>query len=224
MALAEDGNIPLHETLVSHYFLLDSEKTYLFNDQAVKTNFHLVSSRTIYCMGSALSTTRLYEQWSLEQAYPVGGCSSVCHLPLLRPHLFGHLQQHPRHNAGGLNRVPTVHTVDQQAAICISIPPVLAGNCAWRDTPLTSATVFIYVEGMAPEISNTDVMTANGWPASSYLPYMTIAVPMRRRENLSTVVRSPMKHCLNTATAAATAVTKEEDVLKVREAAERFHL
>lgn len=104
------------------------------------------------------------------------------------------------------------------------MPSVFSGDCAWRVMSFTLDTVIIDVERLTPEMFIIDVIVANESPASSHVPYMTTAVPMYKRGNLSTIAKSPKKHRQNIATAPTTAVMKEEDVLDVIKAAESLHL
>lgn len=90
--------------------------------------------------------------------------------------------------------------------------------------PSPPATVVIDVESVASEMSSKDVMAAKELPASSHVPYMTVAVPVCKRRNSTTIARSPKKRCQNSATAPATAVVKEVDVLDLRKDAESSHL
>lgn len=81
--------------------------------------------------------------------------------------------------------------------------------------PSSPATVAGDAESVAEKVSNTDVLIAKESPASGHAPYMTIAVPGRKRKNASTIARSSKKRGLDTATVSATVVVKEEDVLDV---------
>lgn len=82
------------------------------------------------------------------------------------------------------------------------------------------ATVAIVTESLAAQIFNADVTVADELPASSYSPYMIIAIPVRMHVKLSTIVRWPIKRRPNTATEAVTAVVKVEDVLDDKAAVE----
>lgn len=62
---------------------------------------------------------------------------------------------------------------------------------------------------------STSVIVTEESPSSSHVPYMSVAVPMRKLENSSTIARSPKKRRLNTAAEVSTAVMKEWDVLDV---------
>lgn len=89
--------------------------------------------------------------------------------------------------------------------------------------PLVPTTLFTDAESVDPEISNRHVLVAAEMPTSSHVTYMTIAVPVRNRGSSSAKAKSCKKHRLNTATAPATAVVKQEDALVVTGAAEPLH-
>lgn len=82
------------------------------------------------------------------------------------------------------------------------------------------ATVVIEVESLATLISNTEVIVAKDLATASHEPYMSIAVPVRKRVNSSRIARSPKKRRLNTKIDPVTAVLKEENVSTITEVAE----
>lgn len=73
---------------------------------------------------------------------------------------------------------------------------------------------------MSPEMSKTYVMVAGALTASSHLPFMNIAVPVRKHVNSRTVARLQKKRFLDTTTDPMTAVKSEADMMDVTEAAE----
>lgn len=73
-------------------------------------------------------------------------------------------------------------------------------------------------------MSSTDCMVFKALLSFSQEPYMTIAVPVCKREHSSTIVRLIKKGCLNTTTESATEVVKEEVVLDIMDAAESSNL
>lgn len=96
-----------------------------------------------------------------------------------------------------------------------------------RTCSSTPATVVIDVENQVPEASATESSAANESPIFSHVSYMSIAVPVYNRKNLSLLFNSPQKRYLNTAPAPAPApaqaVVKEEKVLDFAEAAKSWH-
>lgn len=87
-----------------------------------------------------------------------------------------------------------------------------------------SGTVIIDVESEISEMSNAGVMGAEELPATSHVPYMNIAVRVRKRGSSNTIARSPKKRHLNTAIAPAIAVVKEKAVLDVTHTVESSYL
>lgn len=85
-------------------------------------------------------------------------------------------------------------------------------------------TVVIKVDSVVPEFSSIDVMVAKASPAPSHPRYMTISVPVCKRESTRTIAGWFKKHFLNTAPEHTTAVVKEVGVLDVRKSAESLHL
>lgn len=81
--------------------------------------------------------------------------------------------------------------------------------------PALPATVVNDAESMSPEFFKIEVMVAEQLPTSIHAPYMSISLPLCKREYSSTTARSPKNRRLDTATAPATVVVKEEDFLDV---------
>lgn len=61
-------------------------------------------------------------------------------------------------------------------ALTASLAPLLG-----LKRPPSPAAIVIDVEDVGSEVFSTEVMVAEPLPASSYLPYMTIAVPVRKQ-------------------------------------------
>lgn len=76
---------------------------------------------------------------------------------------------------------------------------------------------------MGPEMSSTDIMFAEELPAASHARNINVAVPMRSRRNLSTMVKSAEKGRLNTATESTTVVVKKENEFDVSEVVGSSH-
>lgn len=79
-------------------------------------------------------------------------------------------------------------------------------------------------KSVAPDMSNTDVLDAKEFPASSHAPYMSVAVPVRKRGISNIIVRLPNNHHLNITTTLETAVAKTGNKLDVTEAVKSSHL
>lgn len=86
------------------------------------------------------------------------------------------------------------------------------------------ATIVIVVESVISEMSNTDAMVADVLPASGTLPYMTLAVPVRKREKASKITKLRKKRRRNTAKDPATALVKKKNMLRFTEPARMLHL
>lgn len=90
--------------------------------------------------------------------------------------------------------------------------------------PSPFVTVVIDVERLVPEMSNTDFMVTKDLPAPIHAPNMTIAVPVRQRENSIAIARSQEKRRENNATKPTIADVTEEGVLNGTEAAKLLHV
>lgn len=137
-------------------------------------------------------------------------------------HGFGHYQQHTLQNAERLDQACAIRSTDKHTVSSVSIPAVFRGNCTWRDMPFTACN--IDEESVAPEMSGTDVIVVNEFPASSRALYMNIAVHVHKRGNSSKIARLPKKRRLSTATEPAAVFVKRMDVLDVMEAMELSHM
>lgn len=77
---------------------------------------------------------------------------------------------------------------------------------------------------VAEEMSDTEVIFTAEVPTSIHAIYMTIVVPVRKREISTTIAMLPKKCRQTTATEPATAVVRKWDALNVTEAAELSRL
>lgn len=90
--------------------------------------------------------------------------------------------------------------------------------------PSSSATVVIDVENVARVMFDADVMIAEELPTSSHVPYISNALPVRKRGNSSTKAKPRKIRHLNISTESEAAVLKEKDVLNVLQAAKLSYL
>lgn len=90
--------------------------------------------------------------------------------------------------------------------------------------PLLPATIFIGVEVVVLNMSNTDVTSVKALPTPSHPPYMAVAVPVCKRARSSTITRSRMKCRRNTPIKPTMAVVKDKNGVDLSEAVELSNL
>lgn len=160
----------------------------------------------------------------MDQIHRAGRCALVLLIPLFGLYRICCFQQHPIHNAERLNRVCLVHSADNQAASSFQALSSSVATALGLTHPSPSATVFIDVESVAPKVFSIDAIVAQLSPTFRHAPYLSIAVPVRKCANSSTIERSPQKHYLNTSNAPATVAVRKENDLNITEATEMPHL
>lgn len=99
---------------------------------------------------------------------------------------------------------------------------VATAFCVTRPTSPTK--IVTDIGSVVPEIPIKDVNVAEASPALIHLPYITIAVSMRKCRHANTIVRSSKRRRLITVMLAATVVVEEKAVLDVINAAESSRL
>lgn len=139
-AFAEAAIHALLAKLVTPCIFFDSRRTWVLYWASMNNNQHLVRSRTFNCMIKVLSATKLV--WTLRCGTDINNWMLRISLSfifiwhtLTLPSATICISQYKKSRPGC-----TVRSAETQTASMVSVPSVLDGNCAWRNTPRFPAT------------------------------------------------------------------------------------
>lgn len=183
-AHAETAKLAPLADLVSPYILLDLETKWFLYCADKNKDSYFVRSRCIYCKLNAAVKIKPDKDSAvcnrpsqLSAALPYVMYHYLNHISLAVSNITFYTMQERwtsfTQNALHMNKLPDV----------FQAPPSIVAIALGVKRPSFLVTVFIDVESVIPRMFITDVIGAVEFPTSSHALYMTIAAPVRKRQN-----------------------------------------